>query len=454
MHGEADPALGKIRQDRGTNGASRQVSGDEGEAHKGLSHNATWMLVGRVFNFFFQAAYFTLLARLLEVREYGIFAGAYALVNTITPYSALGAAMLLLRYVSIDPTMAKRYWGNALATTSVFTLLAAIAVLSYAAWTHSIGTPFLVISIILANCLFSQITQLGSSLVFALGNARLSALMTTVSNLGRLVILLVMKLTMGHATASQWSVGLLVASFIAAAPIFLQVRRQIGDVHFDLQLLKQRFGEGLGFSFAGTTEAVNNDLDKVMLANYGMDAQNGFYTLAYRVVDFGTSPIVALTSAVVQRHFVLSTAGVRPVMRLALKSLGVSVVMGIAIGVMIRIGAPLLPLVAGSGFSGAIAVLNILCWLPLIRGVHQSCGSALTGIGKQNWRTAAQAIAALLNVALNLLWIQRFGWRGAAWSTLASDGALAILNVGLFLALPRIVGRNGNYQNQPDPEGV
>jgi O-antigen/teichoic acid export membrane protein len=405
-------------------------------------------------NFFFQAAYFMLLARLLEVREYGVFAGAYALVNTITPYSALGAAMLLLRYVSIDPKAAKAYWGNALATTSGFTLMAAITALICAGWMHSIGNRLMIVSLIFANCLFSQITLLGSSLVFALGNARLSALMNTVSNLGRLIILGVMKLVMGHATASQWSVGLLIASFVAAVPIYLQIRRQIGRADFDWRLLKRRFGEGLGFSFAGTTEAVNNDLDKIMLAHYGMDAQNGFYTLAYRVIDFATSPIVALTSAVVQRHFVLSPQGVRPVMRLAMKALGLSVALGFAIAVIARMASPLLPLIAGSGFAGAIAAINILCWLPLIRGIHQSCGSALTGLGQQNWRTGAQAVAALLNIALNMIWIQRFGWRGAAWSTLASDGSLAILNVGLFIALPRLVTGKANWSKQPEPEGM
>jgi O-antigen/teichoic acid export membrane protein len=412
------------------------------------------MFIGRLLNFFFQAAYFVLLARLLAVREYGIFAGAYALVNTITPYSALGAAMLLLRYVSIDHKLARIYWTNALATTSGFTLIAAVTALACARWIHSIGNPLMMVSLILANCLFSQITQLGSSLVFALGNARLSALMTTASNLGRLLILGIMKLVMGHATAPQWSVGLLIASFVAAVPIYLRVRKQIGSAHFDWHLLKRRFGEGLGFSFAGTTEAVNNDLDKIMLAHYGMDAQNGFYTLAYRVIDFATSPIVALTSAVVQRHFVLSPEGVRPVMKLAVKSLGVSVALGFAIGLLTRLASPLLPFVAGRGFAGAVAAINILCWLPLIRGVHQSCGSALTGLGLQNWRTAAQAVAALLNVVLNVIWIHRFGWRGAAWSTLASDGALAVLNSGLFFALPRLISGKANGWKLPEPEGM
>ena len=210
---------------------------------------------------------------------------------------------------------------------------------------------------------------------------------------------------------------------------------------FDGSLLKTRFWEGLGFSFAGTTEAVNNDLDKIMLSHYGMEVQNGFYTLAYRVIDFGTSPIGALNTAVTQRQFVLGHKGISPVMKLAIKSLGISIGLGLIIAIGTRLIAPVLPMIAGKGFVGAIAVLNILCWLPLIRGIHQMSGSAVTGMGKQNWRTATQASVAILNVGLNVMWIPKFGWQGAAWSTLASDGALAVLNFCLLLLLWRTMTR-------------
>ena len=443
-----------VRQDAAGKPIQEQLMSGKKRQNGRLSHSASWMFAGRTLNFFFQAAYFVLLARLLGVREYGIFAGVFALVNTLTPYSALGAAMLLLRYVSVSHEAARVYWGNALTTTFSFTVIAALSALLLGRWMHSIGSPLMVITLIVANCLFTQITLLGSSMVFALGNARLSALMNTASNLSRVLILVIMKIGMGHATALQWSVGVLIASFAAAVTIYVNVRKQIGAAAFDSRLLKRRFWEGLGFSFAGTTEAVNNDLDKMMLAHYGMEVQNGFYTLAYRVIDFATSPIGALNSAVMQRHFVLSPQGIRPVIKLAAKSLAVSGALGLVIALVTRFGSPLLPVVAGKGFVGAIAVLNILCWLPLIRGVHQMCGSAVTGLGHQNWRTAAQAVVALLNIGLNWMWIPKFGWRGAAWSTLASDGLLAVLNAGLLILLARIALQRDIRTEQPALEGV
>src|SRR5580658_6369863 len=80
------------------------------------------MLVGLAGNSFLQAATFLLLTRLLGVREYGVFAGAFALVTTVTPYSSLGSQMIFMRYVSADRSLARVYWGNMLAVTAVTTL--------------------------------------------------------------------------------------------------------------------------------------------------------------------------------------------------------------------------------------------------------------------------------------------------------------------------------------------
>ncbi len=45
----------------------------------------------------------------------------------------------------------------------------------------------------------------------------------------------------------------------------------------------------------------------------------------------------------------------------------------------------------------------------------------------------SQLIVAVFNFSLNLFWIPAYGWRGAAGSSLLSDGLLAILSSGLLV---------------------
>lgn len=397
-----------------------------------------------------QAAYFVLLARLLGVFEYGVFAGTFAIVNTLTPYSALGASMLFMRHLAVDTELAGAYWGNSLLTTTGFTILSILGTLLLAFGIHVISRPGMLLVLLVANCLFLQITTLGGMMMFTLGNARISAILNLLGHFSRVIVLVVMKLTMGHANAFQWSIGILIGSAAAAGVVLYVVRQAIGKTRYDVGLLRRRSAEGLGFAFAGTTDAVYNDLDKIMLSHYGMNLQNGFYTLAYRIVDFATSPIFALTMAVMQKHFVLTRSRIRLMIRLTIKSLTVSVLLGLAVAAGTWIASPLVPAIAGRDFSGAVAVLKLLCWLPLIRAVHQACGSTVTGLGHQNWRTGAQSLVAVFNVALNVLWIPSFGWRGAVWSTLASDGLLAVLNTLLLLMFVRGLLR----AEQPSAEQV
>jgi O-antigen/teichoic acid export membrane protein len=59
-------------------------------------------------------------------------------------------------------------------------------------------------------------------------------------------------------------------------------------------------------------------------------------------------------------------------------------------------------------------------------------GCALTGAGMQRYRTATQLLAATLNFSLNLWLIPKWGWHGAAWSSLCTDAALAAMNSGIL----------------------
>ena len=62
--------------------------------------------------------------------------------------------------------------------------------------------------------------------------------------------------------------------------------------------------------------------------------------------------------------------------------------------------------------------------LPLLKTMHYFAADSLTGAGHQGLRTLVQVLVALFNVVVNLWVIPAYSWRGAAWSSLASDGLL------------------------------
>jgi O-antigen/teichoic acid export membrane protein len=412
-----------------------------------LARNAYWMLLGQGANFFLQALYFILLARLLGVTEYGVFAGAFALVSIVKPYTKLGSNMLFMRYVSRDRALAPVYLGNALLCTTFLSLLIAVVFYFVGPSITSLRSHFIFVLLVLSNCLMSQIAAIGATVFQTFEKMRLTAMLNLLSNLTRLLILIGLWLTMHHANALQWSYAVLAASTFAAALSLLWVRKEVGGIEFDLKLLRIRLSEGFWFSFAGSTQSLYNDVDKTMLSHYGLTRENGVYTLAYRIIDFATTPIIAIDSVVLPRFFQLSHSNMPAVPKLAIRSAMAAALIGLGIAGCLTLLAPIVPRLVGHDFSGVLLALRWLCWIPALRGIHFLAGSALTGSGHQNLRTAAQFVVAGINLLLNLWWIPAYGWIGAAWSSVASDGLLAIINILLFLWLWRRMSRQSPHLN-------
>jgi O-antigen/teichoic acid export membrane protein len=82
-----------------------------------------------------------------------------------------------------------------------------------------------------------------------------------------------------------------------------------------------------------------------------------------------------------------------------------------------------------------VSALRWLAIIPVFRSIHQMSGIVLTSCGRQTVRTASQLTAAGLNFGLNLWLIPRFGWHGAAWASIATDGALALMNWSILKVL-------------------
>ncbi len=408
-----------------------------------LARNAGWMLIGQGMNVVLRAGYFILLARLLGVKEYGIFAGAFAFVSMATPYSGLGSGLLFMRYVSADAENFAVYWGNILfATVAVGSLLTAIL---YFLASHLLNpaSASLALPVALGECIFQQLV-IGAGQVFqAFEQLRMTAIAGLLTSSLRLLAVIVMALLLHRATAWQWALWSLAVSVIAAIAGASIVLTRFGQPRFAPSLFVSRFGEGFNFSIAGSTQSVYNDIDKTMLSHYGMNVANGIYTMAYRIVDIATIPVIALDSAVLPRFFRVGVHSASSVTGLSSRLAKRGALLGIAMAVVMFAAAPVIPHVIGRGFQQSVSALRWLCLIPAFRGVHQLTGSAITGLGFQRYRTFAQFCAAAFNFGLNLWLIPRYGWVGAAWSSLATDGSLGVTNWIVAQRLPARIARGG-----------
>jgi O-antigen/teichoic acid export membrane protein len=393
-----------------------------------MARNATWLLAGQGLGLVLQAVYFVILARLLGPVQYGVYAGAFAFASLVAQYSALGTGTLFLRYVSSDRSTFAVYWGNILVVTSVVGGGLVVALDLLGPRVLNPASAALVLLAAIGNCICQQLTIESGRVFQTFEKMGWTALINLLTNLVRTIAAAAMLIAMHRCTAWQWALVSTLVSAVAATAIVVTITLRFGRPRFDPKLFQKRGAEGLGFAVAMSTSSLYNDLDKTMLSHYGMNHDNGIYTVAYRIVDIATIPIFSIRDAAMPRFFKLGRDGIAASAELAFRLLRRTLALGALGTVAMFLAAPLIPVVVGKGFIEGVAALRWLCLIPLFRSVHQMTGCALTGAGMQRYRTATQLIAATLNFFLNLWLIPRWGWHGAAWSSLCTDAALGAMN--------------------------
>jgi O-antigen/teichoic acid export membrane protein len=400
-----------------------------------LAHNAAWMIAGQSAGYLLQAIYFVMLARLLGAVQYGIFAGAFAFVNLVARYGTLGTGTVFLRYVSIDRNMFSLYWGNILLVTTTGGLV--MTAILYGAGSRLLNpaSASVVLLAALANCFGTQLTTCGALVFQATEQMRVTAVLNLLTNFLRTLAAGVLLLLFHKANAWQWALASLAVSLIGSVLAVGVIWLRLGKPSFSLDLLRRRLAEGIQFAFANSTTSAYNDLDKAMLSHYGMNAANGIYTLAYRAVDTATMPIYSLVAAAMPKIFRKGAESLASSAEFAQRLLRRSLVFSLVAASGLFFLAPLVPRFAGQSFAETAMALRWLSLIPVFRSVHEIAGSALTGAGLQRYRTSTQVVAVVLNLLLNLWLIPLHTWRGAAWSSLATDGALCAMNWGMLRIL-------------------
>lgn len=392
-----------------------------------------WISTGQILSVGIQAVSFILLARLLGSKEYGLFAGAVSFVSLFSQYAPAGSGSVFLRYVSIDRRVAPEYLGNVLLSMASFgALLIGAIIIGAHFYLRSIDVGIIII-VAISDCVFRQASIVSAQVFQAFEKMKITAALTTSVNASRLITVCTLLLVLHHGTALEWACASGAVAGLAAIAALVLVGCQIRRVRFSGKLLRSRAGEGFGFAFAASTNSVYNDVDKTLLSHFGMNAANGVYSTAYRVIDFATTPIWSVYTSALPRMFRDGERDVNGTLPTARKLLVSGLLAGAGVAFLCFMCAPLLPLLAGRSFAASASAVRWLALLPVFRAFALSGGAGLTASGHQNSRTIVQCLAATFNFGVNLYLIPHFSWLGAAWASLATDALVGGGNWVLYL---------------------
>ena len=403
-----------------------------------LHKNAAWMLLGNGARILIQALYFILMARNLGVQQYGSFIAVAAAAGVAFPFVGNGFASLMIKHVTHDRAQLPESLGNLLAVTLVSGLLlsALLVPICLVMFPRTIA-PAVIIMVLVSDLLVVPYVGVAGAAFASLERMGWTATLNVFASLTRLTGIAVIVI-LHRPTVMAWSVAYLVASTLSSIVALGCVLWFLGMPKLGLHRIKGELRDGFYFSVSLSAQSIYNDIDKTMLARLGTLEATGIYSAAYRLIDVAFLPVGAFLSAAYPGFFREGKGGIQAAMHYGRRLLKRIVPYPLFMFVALFIGAPLVPWVLGHQYAQVTEALRWLAVLPLLKTFHYFIANSLTGAGYQGLRTLVQIGVAVFNILINLWIIPAHGWRGAAWSSIASDGLLAL---ALWFAASRLARR-------------
>lgn len=393
-----------------------------------LIKNSLWMLLGFVVRLGIQVIYFILVARSLGPEEYGSFASVLALVTVVAPFASWGSGNIMIKHVSRDSRQFPKYFGASVAITfisgALLTILVVIVVGGLFSWERALT---LALPIAVGDFFGTRLADVAGQAFQAHHKLSRTSSIWVLMSLYRLASAIGLFALPLSKTAILWADFYALSGLAAGISAVLWVRKTLGRGPLSLKPMRGEWREGFYFAVSLGSQGAYNDLDKTLVARFVGDAVAGTYAAAYRIFDAGFSPVRAILFASYPRFFQEGSKSLAHSRTFAFRLLPLSLGVGLVVLLTILVMGSYAPAVLGERYALVPHMLLLMSPILILRILHYFIADALTGAGYQGHRTGAQLIVAVLNLALNLWLTPRYGWQGAVYAGIVSNGLLILL---------------------------
>ena len=393
-----------------------------------LARNIGWMLMGNGSRLLLQVGTFVLITRVLGSAGFGAFAGVLALVNLVVPFVGLGAGNVLVKNTARDGAAFAASWRAVVRVTGLTGAGLFLATVAAAPLLLPPKVPIVLVVLVAgSDVLVAGFYDASWKAYQAFNRLRRVAQLHMLLSLLKLGAAVVLGTLIAAPSPVVW--GLLYAGCTVAVTVLALVVTHREVVAPAARGEAPPFDPVEGFYFSTSLAAQNiyNDLDKTMLARMSTLEATGIYAAAYRLVEMAYLPVRSMFYAAYANFFQHGAQGVRASLRFGRSLMPFGLGYAAVASLAIFVGAPLIPLLSGAGYHEAAEAARWLALIPLLRATHHFAADILSGAGHQGSRTLLQLVVAGANVLFNLWLIPAYGWKGAAWASVLSDGLLALL---------------------------
>lgn len=189
-----------------------------------------------------------------------------------------------------------------------------------------------------------------------------------------------------------------------------------------------------------STNAVQDEGEKLILSTFRPATEIGQYAAAYRIVSVTLVPLSAVSGAA-NRWFLTRDEREGAQLTRAVRLAVVTTIYGLVIAALLLAGGDLIQWVVGPEFDDVQLIVAWLCLLPLLHGLAELPAMALIGLGRNRERMLMGIATAVLAAVSYLALVPWLGWRGAVLGTYISETAMIVAGFALLVRYQRAADR-------------
>jgi len=386
--------------------------------------NAGWLGADKIVRLGLGLVVGVLIARALGPAQFGLLSFALAVVTVFGAVGALGLESVTVRELVRDPTNRPHVLGTVFALKLVGSIIAALLVM-LVAWLLRPDDPHVwrISAIVALGQLFLAFDAI--DYVF---QSRLQSRYSVMAKNAAFCLVAIVRvvLVVRHASleAFAWAIAL---EYALAGVLLLATYGKVEGIaslrwHVRRDLAVRLLRSSWALVLSGLVIAIYLRIDQIMLAAMAGDAAVGVYSVAARLAEVWYFVPMALASSTLPALIQSRERDQAEFTRRTERLFRLMVLLSVAVAVVMTLFArPVVLFLYGREYAGSVVPLIVLAWAGLFVSLGVARESWMLAEGLMTHSFATTVWGAVVNVALNLVLIPRYGGLGAAVATLAAQ---------------------------------
>lgn len=384
--------------------------------------NASWLIVGRIFQMILSFVVSIITARYLGPSNYGIINYATAYVAFFTSLCTLGINSVIVKDFINNPEDQGKTIGTTIILRIISSALSSLMIVAIVSIVDRGESTTIFVS---ALCSLALIFQVFDTITYWF-QSRYESKVTAIAILIAYIASSVYKILLfilGKSVA--WFAFATSVDYICLAILLLMAYKKNDGpkLSFSWEKGKDLLAQSYHYILSGMMVAIYGQTDKLMLKQMLDSNSVGYYSLASSINTMWVFVLSAIIDSIVPTIMRYHKDGNidefnKKNRQLYAIVIYVSVIVAIF---MIIFGKPAIILIYGKAYTPASSVLTIICWYTIFSYLGVARNAWIVCENQQKYLKYMYFSAAILNVILNYFMIPIWGARGAAIASLITQ---------------------------------